>query len=153
MTSNVPNVILRALTHYMIMCIRFGEIFWMNISITIRSWLYSMPESACTALEKLILRTASMIYSGGQFWHHQIQIYWLAKDTILALQSIAWMYHQQRSFTHSKTFYELALRFAIKVFGKRHKATARILNECGDLIIELGHHMNLALKSVTTMKA
>ena len=69
----------------------------------------------------------------------------LTKDTILALQSIAWMYHQQRSLAHSKTFYELALRFAIKVFGKSHTATARILNQYGNLNFELGH-MNLALQ-------
>lgn len=69
----------------------------------------------------------------------------LTKDIVLALQSIAWMFHKQGSYSKAKAFYELALGFSLRVFGKVHGATARILNQCGNLNFEVGD-MHLALK-------
>lgn len=62
----------------------------------------------------------------------------LNKKTITALQSIAWMFHQERSYDHAKEYYELAHKSTIQVFGESHKITARILNQCGNLNFEFG---------------
>jgi tetratricopeptide (TPR) repeat protein len=37
------------------------------------------------------------------------------KDSIVMIHSIAWVFHQEKSFKHASTFYRLALRIARKV--------------------------------------
>ena len=41
----------------------------------------------------------------------------LTEETILHIQSIAWAFHQERSFENANKFYDLSLKTARKVFG------------------------------------
>ena len=69
----------------------------------------------------------------------------LTKETVLMTQSIAWAFHQERSFNHASMFYRLALETARNVLGEKHKVVARILSQFGKLMFESGD-MASALK-------
>jgi tetratricopeptide (TPR) repeat protein len=69
----------------------------------------------------------------------------LTNKTILAIQSIAWAFHQEHNFQHARSFYQLlSLRSAIHVFGEEHKVVAHILNQLSNLSFEF-NHMSVAL--------
>ena len=63
----------------------------------------------------------------------------LTEETVLHIQSIAWAFHQERSFNNSNKLYDLSLKTARKVLGDdNHKVVARILNQWGNLRFECG---------------
>ncbi len=63
----------------------------------------------------------------------------LTKETFLALQSIALLFHKGGYFKFAKKFYKIAHQAAIKLFGKRNKFLSRLLVHLGDVNFDIGN--------------